>query len=1054
MLQPRLLSLAAALLTLSTAWAAETPSAAPTAGGTPTVEAPKSATGDAKELLAELPAVPEVVQHGTGVEWQGDGASAPIVAVDPDTSDPELGTDIGPVHVPRHLVEDHHVEILPVLPALVARAKAAHLAGAQLTIQVGLLTGPSLRDKDEIVILPDGVLRKQALTAPDRSGEIAALGKAAAALTAALPSTGLDEIGRHALQEVIHKLDQTDGGQALDEIAPSFARREVHHGYLRQWFRTPQGQQLVAQAEQAVDRADAVEPVSHSAGDGLSSDEVRDAFGARAWILATPHGVSYAYEEPQPEYLGNIGKLIVAVDLPTGADPSKDAAKATAARIFDGNANLLASWSAKDGFHTDLNRWRDAISISGRALVKEAIPPHILIRSLSGDVAGLAVEKGLLKPAAGPSHGDSETFLHDAARLLPDNAHLDLVGEYLFAYVYPSPDAKYPDLMGNRQMKSNVQQTVWQTCGNVAGGIMHGDCADIAELYQTLTTLQGLNPIIIGLPEHAACCWAEKQNDAWHVSVLQTGPPLEFFDKLLPDALEKAYKLFDPSMPFDANELPLLLRFSGESSRSEWSLSWRIFSEPAYCKTMIEVERDWQYETYQRGISTMQAMIKGGDDDNANYRELCGLYAFTGQYDLAAEYCRKARDRTDNTMSKMSLTIQLAGHLLNAGHTQEAIEAVTDVLDKQLPPLKERLGPATTMQIALELTGVCLNEEGGPAIKPLALKTMSQELIQPMGAVIDRLAAYVASPDFSKDRWDNDPDAHALRSLTGMYAGLGIELLHQEGPKATDPSLQALRTSLEHYFQGVAFYDLEDSSAVMEKEDFVGRWWGLVVGQEQLDAALDRVSPAKDAKVDFLHRTSGKEQMEKDLPFIRASVPYWYGRLADLYRRDKEHLDPKQVARITAYLAEAERATVALGLTNPRYLSQAILGQELQALTAHDLPGLRAVLHRVAENNDKALRDDAAQWLGDAARFCDLAWYRQVLDAWRTEVDYKPKYYWIAWRAALNKAPQQALMVAKLAAERFKDDPAFVEEYGFMRATLAAAAKVQVPAAASSGSAP
>ena len=61
-----------------------------------------------------------------------------------------------------------------------------------------------------------------------------------------------------------------------------------------------------------------------------------------------------------------------------------------------------------------------------------------------------------------------------------------------------------------------------------------------------------------------------------------------------------------------------------------------------------------------------------------------------------------------------------------------------------------------------------------------------------------------------------------------------------------------------------------------------------------------------------------------------------------------------------------------------------------------------------------------------------LATVARVLLAWQEVVDYKPKYFWIAWRAALNHAPQQALMAAKLAAERFPEDPAFSEEYGFM----------------------
>jgi hypothetical protein len=170
--------------------------------------------------------------------------------------------------------------------------------------------------------------------------------------------------------------------------------------------------------------------------------------------------------------------------------------------------------------------------------------------------------------------------------------------------------------------------------------------------------------------------------------------------------------------------------------------------------------------------------------------------------------------------------------------------------------------------------------------------------------------------------------------------------------------------------------------------------------------------------------------------------------MAKLFRRNNEHLDPKQVARLAERLAEARAATVALGLSTPQFEVLADLGAEIAALVAKDDKGLREVLKRVAEKNDKTLRDDAAQWLGDTARFLDLDWYAHVLDAWRDEVDYKPKYFWIAWRAALNKAPTQALMAAKMAAERFKDDSAFTEEYGFMKALLApgAGAGATIPA--------
>ncbi len=891
-----------------------------------------------------------------------------------------------------------------------AKAKEAGLKGEALSVQLGLLTGPSLRDKNQVVVVPEGVLKKEELKPADRSAEITALGTAADALTEALPSTGLDEIGRHALQEVIHKLDQTDGGQALDEIAPSFARRVVHHGYMRQWYHTPEGERLVSAAEKAIDAVDADETTSSFSGTGTKSKELRDAFGTRAWVFSTPKKVSYAYIERKPEYIGGgMPALLVAVDLPAGADPVTDAPKATAARIYDVNSNLLASWSKEKGFVCDLSHWREVVAPGGNNLAKECIPPHILIMSLDGDVYGLAAEKGLVHPVADQSKAAADTFLDEAAKLLPDNAHLDLVGEYLWAYVYPSPDAKHPTLMGNKQMKSNVQQTVYQSCGNVAGGMMHGDCADIAEVYQVLTTRQGLNPIIIGLPEHAACCWSVKESDLWHVSLLQTGPPLEFFDKVLPDALGKCYRSFDPSMPFDSNELPLLLRFSGESSRSEWVLSWRIFSEPKYCHTMIEVERDWQYETYQTGIATMQAMIKGGDDDNANYRELCGLYDFTGQYDLSAEYCRKARDRTDSPMSKLTLSIQLAQHLLEGGKRDEAQATIEDVLTKQLPPLREKLG-ASELNIANNIVSVCLNLEGGPSLRAFALKTMQQELTPKLSQYIDRLGQYLASPQFNKDMWDSSPELRSLRGICSGYVGLDIELLKQMGKEAdTGASAQQVKASIESYLQHVSFYDVEEESSAIGRYELNGRWYELAMGQAAFDKLLDAASVPTSTKVDHTKRSSGPDQITRDLPWINASVPYWFSRTVELFRKDVAKLDPEAVARCTKHLAAADQATIALGLQNPGYKMLAILGEVIAALAAHDGPGLAKVLKKIAEDNDKALRDDAAQWLGDSARFMDLAWYKQVLAAWRDEVDYKPKYFWIAWRAAICKAPEQAL---------------------------------------------
>jgi hypothetical protein len=142
------------------------------------------------------------------------------------------------------------------------------------------------------------------------------------------------------------------------------------------------------------------------------------------------------------------------------------------------------------------------------------------------------------------------------------------------------------------------------------------------------------------------------------------------------------------------------------------------------------------------------------------------------------------------------------------------------------------------------------------------------------------------------------------------------------------------------------------------------------------------------------------------------------------------------VLRLGKQLADSYVACGDLGFDENFLEHEAHLAALIVALVAQDEKALHERLAYVQSLNDKRLRDDTAQWLGDPARFLELDWYAKVLTIWKEELNYKPKYFWIAWRAALNKAPQQALMVAKMAAEEFSGDPSFTEEYEFMRKLL------------------
>lgn len=976
-------------------------------------------------LLKSLPQVPEIVQENGTVHWKSGDSAVNVTAVDPASGDLVVDTGIGSLHVDRRLIEARCSTTLVALPELIKQAQAHGLTARTFVLQESHLVGPCLHSP-EVMVVPQGMLRRQAIAAVDRSPTVARVTEAIQKLRAALPTSRLDDIGQRSVIGVLQRLDGRDGGQALDEVWPSVARRIARHGWLRPWFPP----ELAEQARQAITAAEEMQPTIAFSGDGLRLEQVQDGFGHGGWIYHTPTHMRYDQTEIQPEYLGHLADLMVVVELPPGADPAHDADKAVAAWMYRDHQEV-AAWTAAGGLICDHDRWKSAVAVRSANLVGGAMPPHIRISDLHGDVAGLAVTAGLLRPAADSSHAAAERFLDDAAHLLPDAAHLDLIGEYLFTYVYPSPDAQHPELIGNKQIKGNVQQTVWQTCGNVTGGIMRGDCADIAELYHAITSKQARNPVIIGLPEHAACAWAEQHDHIWHVFVLQTGPPLEFTDATLPACLGKAYTSFDPSMAFDPNAVPLLLRFSGEVTRSSWQLSWRIFSDPKYASTMIEVQRDWHFQTYQRGIVAVRDLIAHGDHDNANFRELAGLSTFTGQYDLAADYHRQALDLVTDPVNHLTMSIELVSRLMDAGKVAEARTTAKEIL-KQLPTMKAALGDSA-QRISLDLVGACLNAEGGPALRDLAVQALRDPGGADLEESITKLSSWLASNQFNRETWENDTSLRAVRGLISDYVEHAIAALTpvdgQHLPNDIDS--QRLTSAVQQWLNGFAFCDVEENSMVILRYATAGRWYACVLGQDELDRRLAS-APLPDLTIDHTHRVGGAEQVEHDLPWIRASVPYWYGRLADLFRRDRATLDVKEVARLSAQLAEARIATARLGLADSFSESRAELGIEIAALVAHDETTLRHMLHRVAEHNDKELRDDAAQWLGDSARFLEPTWYARVLLAWQEVVDYKPKYFWIAWRAALNHAPQQALMAAKLAAERFSDDTAFSEEYGFM----------------------
>lgn len=1014
------------------------------------------------DLKSRLPAVPSVVERDGKLWWQGKDASQSVAftAID-ERRQPLVAAVCGPVTVQRRLIEDGRTDALAALLVLAPLAKEAGITG-ELRLAEGPLTGLHLRGAEHVV-LPGGVLTAHKLAEADRAADLRELSAAIELLKTEMAKLELDEPARRALGAVLDKLPLTEHNGELDDASPDFCRRVVRSGWLRQFFPTVQSDDRI---EAAVRSAEKLVPVKSWRGTAGELAEVNDAFGRGGWMLRSSTRSAWLSEQPDPTYFSGLPSMVTVVEIEPGADPlAADAAKvmrgARSWRQADTDWMPVGSWTADGKLDLTAATWAAAVPRRNRSPnVGDWLPAHLLVLSPLGDVIALATPHGTVRPPRDGSAAEGERFLADAARALPDAANLDLIGQYLLRYVYDSPDARRPTLIGNKRDKGDIHQTALQTLATTGGGMFRGDCDDLAELYETIAERQGRTAHVIGVPGHAACAWAEKRADSWHVFVLQTGPALEFADADLGQALGKAYKHFDDSDTFDPNGLGVLLRFTDENQRGSWRLSYRIFGDPEYARIMIDVQKDWHYSTYQRGIAKMLALIDSNElekKETANYRELSGLYSFTGQYVLAAEFHQKAIDLTaSNALSSLYMDVELIGHLFDAGKDHRAREVALDLIERQLPAQQKALGPAL-MQVSAQLAGTL----AGHKARDLALRSLkpglamfNDRLVEALGrkqqragkpeavqhpvAGLNALGDWLEGPDFEQNLWDNHPALQQFRRLAQSLAGTAIACLDGAGQAdlAADPDLQLVARFAQVWLDRVAFRDVDDPGEALMRYATAGTAYATLLGADRFQALLDAApKPANLAEVPS-RRVGGIAQVVLDAGWIKACPPYWTGRLMELFDRDRETFDAKEALALAAQALEASLAVRGTPLDSPRLTLQAHLVELIRALIAKDEPAMRANLKQVKQRGDKDWYDETSRTIGDTARRLDPAWFAAVLKAWDEEVHYEPKYFWIAWRAALGKAPKHAQMAAELAVKQFPGNPAFPEEFAFMRQVL------------------
>ena len=1011
-------------------------------------EAPPPRLLGADELAGALPARPDLVVREGHVFWRAVPGREYAVLRARERDWLELKTPIGALRASWGLLAAWNPEPLRDLPRLLELAKGEGLQAEDLVFYEEELSGAYLVGP-HLYVIREGVLRearhspvaKESRAAHDRARKRVA--NAVDRLRAALAQSKLSAESQQATAGILAQIPLEDADNNPDFTPPSFARRLVRSGWLAA-LRAPHAP--CDELRTAVLEAEQLRPVAVYSGANSRFALLEDAYGLRVWTMATPERVGYSVAEPAPAYFPEVSATRLVVRLPRGSDPLRDAARWQSAELYAG-PQRVASFGP-DGFHDD-KTWRAAFPSSGPgvewAALPDSLPPHLVITAPNGDVFALATAFGVVHPAKGGAPADVERFIAEAVRALPDAAHLDLVGEYLLEYAFDSPDPRDPTLLGTRTVSGDIHQTASETLATTAGGMMRGDCDDLSELDQEIAQRQGRNAQMIGLPAHAALVWADQKPDrTWLTYLLQTGQPLVFPGTTLPDSLELAYKSFGSGELFDRTKLEILLRFSGENTRSSWFLSWRIFADPAYARTMIDVQRDWHFQTYQRAIVKMQALIAGGDEDPANYTELAGLYHYTGQYDLAAATLGDAIQRTDPGETRVSMGIDRVVALASAGRADEARAFAHEIRDDEIPKLEKALG-ARMDEARLSLADALMVEKCDPAF---ALDVLATELTPEMNEELATLEDSLRAPKLDMETWRTATEPMRDRLRWYVSSSAGLLYATRSGELASSPQRAVLLQTVQRWIDHLAFRELDPSESPLSRYAVIGR---LLEATTDRDSALARIEAAPlppDPNVDHAKREPGPAQLERDLPFVRISTTFWSAELSSLFAKENKTLDPARVAELLHRAERAREDARKLGVDHPSFEHELREMRLVAALVADDEPQLRAELHDIKVENDRRVRMNAASWIAGVARFQSVERFSRVVAIWREEVDYKPMWFWIAWSAALDGAPDQALLVARIAAREFRDDRAFVEEYRFMQRRYAPRAGGTRPPAA------
>lgn len=984
--------------------------------------------------LSQIPASSGISTHGENTRWH----DLEIVGTDSQRR-VMVKIDGQRIAVARALVEHDDGEAAHELPKLIKRAAAAEIPLHHLRLERGLLTGIHLRGSNEIV-LGNGILLIEKTFNEKALGEKtsldplpaqrAALKEAASALAESVSTSSLSPLAQSAVRKILTQLDQSSSAKD-DDFNPELVRHLLSNNWLANDFTT---NIAYTKLRHALTQAMTLQKGQCFRGDGMALVEWVNALKNRVFVLTTPTGNSRLQNHLQSSYDAPVNaptpRMLVQY-FPADVDPLTSALP-TRAEVWWGRERL-AWWDSQNGFSADAVRWRTVLPDNGDGVDNQTIeewrPPHVVLSDANGAITALCTMHGVLRPALPGNHDDQERFLADAARCLPDAKHLDLMGQYLVSYVHDSPDPQRPELIGVHGLSGDIHQTVEQTLNTVCDGQMRGDCDDLSEVYHHLLSRQGHLLHIFSLPGHAACVWSVHEGDLWKTRVLQTGQPLEFSADTLEKTLAQLFKHFDSNYTDGGATVSLLLRFAGENTRSHWRLGSRIMYDQEYARQMIAVQRDWYFFTHAHAIATMKGMIAAGDNDNANWGELSGLFRRTGQWVAATAAERTSLALRKDPLERLDAQFTIISLLSRDHRVVAALREAQTLLQSLDGDFKDQ--PAVRIKYIQRLS-LQLSDD---AYQEFRQSLISQQLFPHMEKRRQELSQW-ARTRFNRRAWAEQAREERFSAEFVIHA-TAEELLGDTTQLANQPVLQQQLLFADHWLTDLAFLDTGERHDVMAAYAVVGQLDGALIGEAEFDLLLDQATEPTVWTDSHRRRLLGLPQLRFDLPWIRMCVPYWAKRLSSCLSGRQKPIDENAALRLVAHLQTAIDSCARLEI-NATGLDQTRRWVGLMdSLLRRDADSLRAIFRRYAERHDRKSDEMLTDNLVALARHLPPMWFRRVLTLWDETAATKPGYFALAWGCVQAEAIPQALEVGALAAQRFADDPTFIEEFTYLQHVLA-----------------